>query len=45
MGMVILEDRMHLPQEKFMTDKLIIIGMYALPALVLLLICFKITSK
>ena len=41
----ISEDRMLLLQEIFMTDKLIIIGMYAVPALILLIICFRITKK
>ena len=45
MVMEILEDRMLLPQEIFMTDKLMIIAMYALPALILLIICFRITKK
>jgi hypothetical protein len=45
MGMEILEDQMPLLQEIYMIDKLAIIGMYAIPALVLLLICFRITRK
>ena len=32
MVMVTLEDRMLLPQEIFMTDKLMIIAIYAVPA-------------
>jgi len=45
MVMETLEDRMLLLQEIFMTDKLMIIAMYALPALILLIICFRITKK
>ena len=45
MVMETLEDQMLLLQEIFMTDKLIIIAMYALPALILLIICFRITKK
>jgi len=45
MAMETLEDQMLLLQEIFMTDKLIIIAMYALPALILLIICFRITKK
>ena len=45
MVMVTLEDQMLLLQEIFMTDKLMIIAMYALPALILLIICFRITKK
>ena len=45
MVMEILEDRMLLPQEIFMTDKLMIIAIYAVPALILLLICYRITRK
>jgi hypothetical protein len=45
MAMEILEDQMLLLQEIFMTDKLMIIAMYALPALILLIICFRITKK
>ena len=41
----ILEDQMLLPQEIFMTDKLMIIAIYAIPALILLLICYRITRK
>jgi hypothetical protein len=44
-GMEILEDQMPLLQEKYMIDKLAIIGMYAIPALILLLVCFRITRK
>jgi hypothetical protein len=45
MVMETLEDQMLLLQEIFMTDKLMIIAMYALPALILLIICFRITKK
>ena len=45
MGMEILEDQMPLLQEIYMIDKLAIISMYAIPALVLLFICFRITRK
>ena len=45
MAMETLEDQMLLLQEIFMTDKLMIIAMYALPALILLIICFRITKK
>jgi|MDTC01.2.fsa_nt_gb hypothetical protein len=45
MVMVILEDQMLLPQEKFMIDKLIVISFYAIPAIIMLLICFWITRK
>ena len=45
MAMETLEDQMLLLQVIFMTDKLIIIAMYALPALILLIICFRITKK
>jgi len=45
MDMGILEDQMPLLQEKYMIDKLAIIGMYAIPALILLLVCFRITRK
>jgi len=45
MAMETLEDPMLLLQEIFMTDKLMIIAMYALPAIILLIICFRITKK
>jgi hypothetical protein len=45
MVMETLEDQMLLLQEIFMTDKFMIIAMYALPALILLIICFRITKK
>jgi hypothetical protein len=45
MAMETLEDQMLLLQEIFMTDKLMIIAMYALPAVILLIICFRITKK
>ena len=45
MAMETLEDQMLLLQEIFMTDKLMIVAMYALPALILLIICFRITKK
>ncbi len=45
MAMETLEDQMLLLQEIFMTDKLMIIAMYALPAIILLIICFQITKK
>jgi len=45
MVMETLEDQMLLLQEIFMTDKLMIIAMYALPAIILLIICFRITKK
>jgi hypothetical protein len=45
MAMETLEDLMLLLQEIFMTDKLMIIAMYALPAIILLIICFRITKK
>jgi len=45
MAMVILEDQMPMHREILMIDKLIIIGAYALPAIILLLICFYITRK
>jgi hypothetical protein len=45
MAMATLEDQMLLHQEIFMTDKLMIIAMYALPAVILLIICFRITKK
>jgi len=45
MVMETLEDQMLLLQEIFMTDKLMIVAMYALPALILLIICFRITKK
>jgi hypothetical protein len=45
MAMETLEDQMLLLQEIFMTDKLMIIAMYALPAIILLIICFRITKK
>ena len=45
MDMEILEDQMPLLQEIYMIDKLIIIGMYAIPVLILLFICFRITRK
>jgi len=43
--MEILEDQMPLLQEIYMIDKLAIIAMYAIPALILLFICFRITKK
>ncbi len=43
--MEILEDQMPLLQEIYMIDKLAIITVYAIPALILLLICFRITRK
>ena len=45
MVMETLEDQMLLLQEIFMTDKLMIIAMYALPAIILLIICYRITKK
>ena len=45
MVMETLEGRMLLPQEIFMTDKLMIIAIYAVPVLILLLICYRITRK
>ena len=45
MDMGILGDQMPLLQEIYMIDKLVIIGMYAIPALILLFICFRITKK
>ena len=45
MDMEILEDQMPLLQEIYMIDKLAIIGMYVVPVLVLLFICFRITRK
>lgn len=45
MVMGTLEDPMLLPQEILMTDKLMIIAVYAVPALILLLICIRITRK
>ena len=45
MGMEILEGPTLLHQEKYMIDKLVIIGMYAIPALILLFVCFRITKK
>ena len=43
--MEILEDQMPLLQEIYMIDKLAIITVYAIPALILLLICLRITRK
>ena len=45
MDMGILGDQMPTLQEIYMIDKLVIIGMYAIPALILLFICFRITKK
>lgn len=45
MVMETLEDQMLLLQEIFMTDKLMIIAIYALPVIILLIICFQITKK
>ena len=45
MVMETLEDQMLLLQEIFMTDKLMIIAMYTLPAIILLIICYRITKK
>ena len=45
MDMGILGDQMPTLQEIYMIDKLMIIGMYALPVLILLFICFRITRK
>ena len=45
MAMVILEDQTPMHQEILMIDKLMIIGAYALPAIILLIICFYITRK
>jgi len=45
MGMEILEGQTLLHQEKYMIDKLVIISMYAIPALILLFVCFRITKK
>jgi len=45
MDMGISEDQMPLLQEIYMIDKLVIIGMYAIPALILLFVCFRITRK
>jgi len=45
MDMETLEDQMLLLQEIFMTDKLMIIAIYALPVIILLIICFQITKK
>jgi hypothetical protein len=43
--MVILEGQMPLLQEKLMIEKLMVILAYALPALILLIICYLITKK
>jgi hypothetical protein len=43
--MVILEGQMPLLQEKLMIEKLMVISAYALPALILLIICYLITKK
>jgi hypothetical protein len=45
MDMETLEGRMLLPQEKYMIDKLMVISIYAVPAIILLFICFWITKK
>ena len=43
--MVILEGQMPLLQERLMIEKLMVISAYALPALILLIICYLITKK
>jgi hypothetical protein len=45
MGMGILEGPTLLHQEKYMIDKLMVISAYAVPAIILLVICFWITRK
>ena len=40
-----LEGQMPLLQEKLMIEKLMVISAYALPALILLIICYFITKK
>jgi hypothetical protein len=44
-AMVILEGQMPLLQERLMIEKLMVISAYALPALILLIICYLITKK
>ena len=45
MDMEALEGRMPSLQEKLMIEKLMVISAYALPALILLIICYFITKK
>jgi hypothetical protein len=45
MGMEILEGQTLLHQERYMIDKLIVISFYAIPAIIMLLMCFWITRK